>query len=138
MKSTLILVVGASALASACISVPQPLAGEWPALSARGAGPGDLGQRVRWGGEVVEARPGEPHSCVVVLQRPLDDGARPDWRAPAGGRFLACKQGHLDPDSFRPGTPLTVTGTLAQFESLPVGDFEYRMPLVETDFIALW
>lgn len=125
-------------IVSGCIAIPQPLAGEWPALQARDAAAGHVGLRLRWGGEVVEARPGEPHSCVVVLQRPLDDGARPRWQAPSGGRFLACKQGHLDPDTFRPGTPLTVTGTLTQFETLPVGGFEYRMPLVETDFIALW
>lgn len=134
----LLMITVVPAVVAGCISVPQPLAGDWPTLAAREAGPADLGLRVRWGGEVIEARPGEPHSCLVVLQRPLDEAARPRWQAPPRGRFLACKQGQLDPDSFRPGTPVTVTGTLTQFETLPVGEYEYRMPLVETDFIALW
>ena len=114
MYKPLILATAVATLA-ACATVPQPLQGtytEVTSVAAQQEGNGASGAQVRWGGQIIDTKPGPQETCFYVLQRPLDDQARP--KAPSTdsetqGRFVACRAGFYDPEVFTRGRDITVT-----------------------------
>ncbi|PWK85359.1 Slp family lipoprotein [Fulvimonas soli] len=131
----------ATALLTACATVPQPLQGTYtdvPVQNAQQGGAG--GTRVRWGGEIIKTEPGPQETCFYLLSRPLDSQARPKLgdAGASQGRFVACRAGFYDPEVFTRGRELTVTGTLHGIVSKKVGDFDYAYPRVEADVVYLW
>ena len=101
---------------------------------ARGA-PGD---RVRWGGRIVEVQTERLRSCFEVVGAPLDASGRPRDVDVSTGRFIACRSGFYEPQVFAPGRELTVSGRIEGFESRPVGDYDYRYPRLAADVVYLW
>jgi outer membrane lipoprotein len=126
-------------LLAACARPPGALRGTFAPLTVRDvqARP-TIGDRVRWGGEIVAARPRQDETCLEVLSRPLDRRARPIRGDQTLGRFVACASGFYDPTIYAPGRELTVTGTLADATTRKVGDYEYRFPVVKADLTYLW
>ncbi|WP_440997920.1 Slp family lipoprotein [Arhodomonas sp. SL1] len=96
------------------------------------------GERVRWGGEIVEVINRADHTLVAVSQRPLDAAARPREDADSGGRLLARFDGFLDPAVYAAGRDLTITGRVVGLETRPVGEYPYRYVVVEVDGHNLW
>src|SRR5690625_6290938 len=80
-------------LAAGCATIPEPLAGEYPATTPDQADDSHVGQNVRWGGRIVDTRPGTDETCIEILARPLDSKARPSDSDRHHGRFLACREG---------------------------------------------
>ncbi len=128
----------------ACTTVPTALQGQFalvtPAVVAERSSTGD---RVRWGGVVIEAEPGSDHTCLQVLSLPLSDTtARPRLPARSSqtdeGRFLACRSGFVEPELFAPGREVTVTGQVVALEARTVGEYRYVMPQVAAETIHLW
>lgn len=122
-----------------CVSIPEPLQGEY----VQRPGPdmveaGHVGQHFRWGGTLIEARPGEETTCIELLSRELDSQYRPLAGDDAFGRFRACHRGFLDPEIFATGREVTVVGTLDGFEDGQVGEFAYRFPVLRTSSVYLW
>src|SRR5690625_2064574 len=74
-------------LAAGCATVPDPLAGECPATTPDLADDSHVGQNVRWGGRIVDTRPGTDETCIEILARPLDSKARPSDSERPYGRF---------------------------------------------------
>src|SRR5262249_36839351 len=97
-----------------------------------------VGEAVRWGGEIVKARPGRGETCFEVLSKPLDRAARPRPVDETLGRFVACSAGFYDPAIYAAGRELTVAGTLAETSDRKVGDSQYRFPVVRADAVYLW
>lgn len=131
-------VVGGLALGG-CATIPQPLAGNYtpvPLASARDGSASNA--RVRWGGEIIETDPREQQTCFFVLAEPLDSQARPRAGADSMGRFVACKQGFYDPEVFRKGRELTITGTLAGTVQHKIGNYDYTYAKVDADNVYLW
>jgi outer membrane lipoprotein len=125
-------------LLAGCVTVPRPLQGEYAAVTPRDALQADLtGERVRWGGQLIERVPFDTHTCFLVAGEPLGGDARPYPREPRQGRFLACRPGAYDPAVFAPGRRVTFTGTLAGADVHEIGG-GFRMPLVEADVVYLW
>ena len=138
MKRLLLLfaIVGLSA---GCATTPKPLAGEFSGVTPDQAREGDVaGQRVRWGGEIVEVRPLENRTCLEIMSRDLGSSARPRETDSTQGRFIACKPGFIDPAAFKPGREVTVVGNVAGVDSGKIGEFEYRFPRVTADTVYLW
>jgi outer membrane lipoprotein len=119
-----------------CAVTPEPLRGDFAAVH-----PNDpavaTGQVVRWGGVIKSVKPGEGQTCVEVIGHALDRGARPVADG-YSGRFIACKPGFLDPEVYRPGREVTVTGVVEGYTQDRVGDFEYVYPRVAVQAEHLW
>lgn len=125
-------------LASGCATVPEPLSGDFTGLTPDRSGDQHVGQRVRWGGSIVDTRPGKAETCIEILSRPLDERARPRSGGSDQGRFLACRDGFEDPAVFESGRDITVVGTLAGFVEGRIGEFRYVYPRVEAGTLFLW
>ncbi|WP_181918498.1 MULTISPECIES: Slp family lipoprotein [unclassified Wenzhouxiangella] len=125
-------------LVAGCATVPEPLGGEFEELTPEQSGDQHVGQQVRWGGSIVDTRPGKSETCIEVLARSLDSRARPHSGDDDRGRFLACRDGFEDPAVFERGRDITVVGTLTGFVEGNIGEFRYVYPRVEADTLFLW
>jgi outer membrane lipoprotein len=129
----------ACGLLGACVTAPKPLQGEFSALLPSEAGAANsVGERVRWGGEIVAVDTQATRSCFELLGKPLGDSARPSRADHTEGRFLACRDGFYDPALFEVGRDLTVTGVIESIEPRPIGGFEYHYPRIAAEVIYLW
>lgn len=127
-----------AALAGACASTPPALRGDYPGPAPAAADDADRGARVRWGGRVLEVHPEAERTCLEILSLPLDGRARPDVGAAPGRRFLACRDGFVEPAAFPRERHVTVTGTLERFVTRAIGGYDYRYPVVRADVLHLW
>lgn len=127
-----------AALVTSCASTPPALRGDYPGPAPAAAGDEHRGARVRWGGRLLEVRPEAERTCLEILALPLGGDARPDSGASPGRRFLACRDGFVDPAAYPPERHVTVTGTLEGFVTRAIGDYDYRFPVVRIDAIHLW
>src|SRR6185312_845506 len=65
--------VAAADLLGGCATIPQPLQGNYTAISSAAAQQGGAGcTKVRWGGEIIKTEPGPQQTCFYILARPLD------------------------------------------------------------------
>jgi outer membrane lipoprotein len=132
------LIATGALLLAGCVSAPKPLQGDYAAIGPRDALQVEpIGQRVRWGGRLVEIARFDTHTCFLVAGAPLGEDARPYPRTRGEGRFLACREGAYDPAVFSPGRSVTFTGTLADVNVHEIGG-GFRMPRVEADVVYLW
>lgn len=127
-------------LLSACATTPQPIAGG-PFLNITpqfAQQQNVVGERVRWGGIIIEVVPGKQETCFEVLAKPLDSNGQP-WRTDkVEGRFVACAPGIFDPAIHSPGRELTVVGTLKTPLACKLGDHEYRCAYLPAEALYLW
>lgn len=122
----------------ACASTPETLRGEFEPLDPATATDDDIGLEVRWGGRLLTVTPERDRTCFEILALPLDRSARPLTTESPGRRFLACHDGFTDPAAFPERRLITVTGTLEDFETRPIGGYEYRFPVLAAASIHLW
>ncbi|MEE4295280.1 MAG: Slp family lipoprotein [Wenzhouxiangella sp.] len=125
-------------LLAGCASIPAPLAGEYADFQPEQATERSLGAEVRWGGSIVDTRPGQSETCLEILARDLDSSLRPVSGDMSYGRFLACREGFQDPAVFTQGRDVTVVGRLTAFTQDTIGEFVYRYPRLDTSAIYLW
>lgn len=125
-------------LLAGCASTPEALQGTFRALDPAAAAEGDIGSNVRWGGTLLEVRPEKQRTCFEILSRPLSDTGRPRADASSGRRFIACRDGFVDPAAFPAERLVTVAGELTGFHTRPIGDYDYRFPVVTARAIHLW
>ncbi len=139
MNIRLVLPVIAALSLAACATAPKPLQGQFNPVAPREAAaqPGAL---VRWGGSIIETRPGPDQTCFQMLGRPLAGTGRPSSSDSDAndGRFIACRTGFYDPAIFQAGREVTFIGKIAGSENTRIGDFEYRVPKIEADVVYLW
>lgn len=132
------LLLAIATLPTACTRIPVQLDGDFPALTPSGTGDGNIGTRVRWGGAVLDTRPEKDFTCFEILARPLAGTMRPTLSDTDIGRFIACKPGFYDPEVFKKGREVTLTGEIIHMDTRKVGDYDYRYPVVDTEFLTLW
>jgi outer membrane lipoprotein len=134
-----VLLRAAALTLSACATPPASLSGAFADITVAQAQRQDLvGQRVRWGGEIVSTKPEKSRTCFEVVSRPLDRAARPRRTDQSDGRFVACAAGFYDPAVYAPHRELTVVGTLEASTSGKIGEYEYRCPQVQAEHVYLW
>ncbi|MGX5730105.1 Slp family lipoprotein [Pseudoxanthomonas beigongshangi] len=141
MKLRHLLLAGAVAALAACATAPQPLQGTFTPVTPRDAVAGaQVGSQVRWGGRIIETKPGQDSTCFQLVSRPLNATGRPMESAPdaTDGRFVACRSGFYDPAVFAPGREVTFVGRISSYENTRIGEYDYRLPKMDADVVYLW
>ncbi|PWG60970.1 Slp family lipoprotein [Sediminicurvatus halobius] len=128
-------------LLAGCANMPEALQGvpeSAPMPAAVRADPDAFaGERVRWGGRIVEVENTSGETRIAVLARALQGGGRPGDTT-AGGRFLARFEGFVDPAEYAAGREITVVGEVVGAETRRIGDYPYRYPVVAVERHVLW
>lgn len=96
------------------------------------------GQKVLWGGVIVETKNKPEETILLVRQTELDLGKRPKNLDQTAGRFMVKYKGFLDPDIYHNGREITVIGEIEGKEVLPIGEFFYTYPIIIAQEIKLW
>ena len=130
-------------LLSGCVAIPPelnlPLTDPQPGLGQVQAAPDQFrGQVVRWGGTIIGIENARDSTVVEVVARPLQATTRPDEQGMSPGRFLLVTHNFLDPEVFKAGGVITVTGTLDGIRAQKVGEYEYRYPVLRASGYHLW
>ncbi len=137
----MLLLATTSALLGACATAPKPLQGAFTPITPRDAvASTQPGTSVRWGGRIVETKPGQNSTCFQLISRPLSGSGRPLSSAPdaTDGRFIACRAGFYDPAVFTEGREVTFIGRVDGVESTRIGEYDYRLPRMSADVVYLW
>lgn len=139
VRERTILLAALALLLAGCASTPESLRGGFTDLQPANAGQADIGDRVRWGGRLLEVRPRSDRTCFEILSRGLDDIARPvDSSNRPGRRFLACRDGFDDPAAYPEDADITVIGELTGFEVRTIGEYDYRYPVLRLEAAHVW
>lgn len=130
-------------LLSGCVAIPPELnlhlTDPPPGLGQVQAAPDQYrGQVVRWGGTIIGIENTRDSSVVEVVARPLQATTRPDERGISPGRFVIVTSNFLDPEVFKAGGVITVTGTLDGIRAKKVGEYDYRYPVLRAQGYHLW
>lgn len=125
---------------AACAVAPKPesnlpVSGITPDAARQS---GQAGERVRWGGVIVEVSPMQNETCFEISSRPLADSGKPLDTDRNFGRFIACTKEFHDPAVYVPEREVSVVGTLTTPVEGKVGERDYRFPKVQVDEIYLW
>jgi len=97
------------------------------------------GKTVIWGGDIVTTTNQKDGTTLIeVFQRPLGRGGEPQETSYSEGRFLILAQEYLDPYLFRRGRKVTVAGEILGERTKPLGEMDYRYPLISSKQIHLW
>ena len=124
---------------AACASAPKPLQGQFSSLLPDEAAKREAnGELVRWGGSIVSVQPQSQRSCFEIVAAPLNASGRPQKVDRSEGRFIACRSGFYEPEVFKAGREITISGRIEGFETRKVGEFDYRYPRVAADVVYLW
>lgn len=132
----LILLLGGCATDTGQCRRPAGDRGLTPAMAA--ASGAHLGERVTWGGTLVEVRNLERDTELEVIGMPLGDCGRPRTGSASAGRFIVIRPGYLEAADLRPGTPVTATGEIIGTREGRIGDTVYRFPLVRDPAPVIW
>lgn len=96
------------------------------------------GQRVRWGGVIINATNLKDSTQLEVLAYPLDRDGRPRREENPLGRFLAFKDGYLETVDYAPGRLITLTGPVQDTRIRKLGEADYTYPILLADDLRLW
>ena len=135
---TINLVILTGFLSSACTTIPEQLEGEYIPLTPKNTTENDMETSVRWGGVLLETRPESEFTCFEILSKQLEKSMRPKVSDQAGGRFIACKPGFYDPETFEKGREVTLTGKIIYMDTRKIGEYDYPFPVVDIEFMSLW
>jgi len=92
-----------------------------------------------WGGEIVQTvNQKDGTTLVEVFQRPLGWRGEPKGTRASEGRFLILAEKYLDAYIFRRGRKITVAGEIQGEKIRPIGEMDYRYPLLLSKEIYLW
>ncbi|MCP1673001.1 outer membrane lipoprotein [Natronocella acetinitrilica] len=107
-------------------------------IASQAARDGAIGDRVVWGGRVIDNRSLEDGSLLEVLAYPLNRNEEPRTDTSAQGRFLVRESDFLEPEDYRAGRMITVRGEIVEIVSGQIGEADYRFPVIEPDALHLW
>ena len=97
------------------------------------------GRTVIWGGDIVQTvNQKDGTTLIEVFQRPLGLRGEPEDTTASEGRFLILAEKYLDPYLFKGGRKITVAGEILGERIRPLGEMDYRYPLVSSRQIHLW
>ena len=113
---------------------PRPLTVQ----AARQAPEEHIGERVRWGGSILEVINLPDSTEIEVLARPLRDGGEPVADADAQGRFIVRVGRFVDPAEYPRDRLLTAAGVLSETLTRDVGRYPYLYPVLSASTLYLW
>lgn len=134
-----IQVVLLTTVISACSSIPKVLQGEYSNLTPFQAKQKHITmEKVRWSGQIIQVINDNDKTCLLIVNSETDKSLRPKRIIPKnGGRFIACKPDFLEPEVFS-NKLVTITGTLSQYTTEKVGEYDYEYPVVSAEKIYIW
>ena len=138
---TQLLVAGSVIVLTACATIPAQLTGGAPFVDVtpqQAQGGGHEGDRVRWGGVIIEATPKASRTCFEIMGLGLDKQAEPLDSDTSLGRFIACADGFFEPALYTKGRYVTFTGVIDGIEKQKVGEYEYGFPRINANSVYLW
>ncbi|MBN1614219.1 MAG: Slp family lipoprotein [Deltaproteobacteria bacterium] len=97
-----------------------------------------LKKTVLWGGVIIETFSKKDETLIMVRQTELDMVKRPTDLDVSSGRFILRTREFLDPDIYAKGREITVVGEIAGMETRPLGEIQYRYPVIQAKKIRLW
>jgi outer membrane lipoprotein len=97
-----------------------------------------VGKLLMLGGMIVETTNLKEGTRIEVLQKELDGEGRPEMTDATGGRFLVLTSQFLDGAVYHRGRMITIVGEVAPSVVLPLGDLEYRYPVLSARSLHLW
>lgn len=107
-----------------------------PKMAAAGTA---TGSRVRWGGLLINTRPGTKDTCFEILALPLNSDGEPRLQLTKDeGRFIACSPGFYDPALYAEGREITLAGNVVKVETHPIGGYKYQYPVLKSGTPHLW
>jgi outer membrane lipoprotein len=97
------------------------------------------GKMVVWGGEIIETvNQQDGTTQIEVFQKPLGWRGQPRDTTYSEGRFLVLADYYLDPYVYRAGRKITVAGDIQGEKIKPLGQMDYRYPLLLSKQIYFW
>ncbi|QKT04421.1 Slp family lipoprotein [Ectothiorhodospiraceae bacterium 2226] len=97
-----------------------------------------VGSDARWGGTIIEVQNRAHGTDVLVLGRSLDANGRPRADGEQLGRFIIRTERFLDPAVYARDREVTAYGKVDGIDTQPVGDYEYRYPVLAAEQWRLW
>jgi outer membrane lipoprotein len=83
------------------------------------------GKTLLLGGIIIDTRLSQEGTTLEVLRYTLDRWGEPQTADEAGGRFLARTGRFLDPELYKTGLFVTLTGVVEGVETRPLQNYEY-------------
>jgi outer membrane lipoprotein len=97
------------------------------------------GKTVIWGGEIIQTTNQKDGTTLIeVFQKPLGWRGEPKETTASEGRFLVTFDKYLDSYVFRRGRKITVAGEILGERVKPLGEMDYRYPLIAGRQVYLW
>lgn len=97
-----------------------------------------LGRVVIFSGVILEGVNTKDGTLLTVLHLPAGPGGRPKDADKSAGRFLALDSRYLDVAIYSRGRAVTVAGEVAGRRILPLGEIQYKYPLLKVKELYLW
>jgi len=133
------LLIIASIILTGCVTIPEVIRGDFSTLTpVSSKTTHSLNQKVRWSGYIVQTINKKDKTCFEVVETETYKDLRPKRIIPKnGGRYIACKDGFLEPTAFDRRL-VTITGTVVAYTDKNIGEFNYEYPVIKTDRIYIW
>lgn len=138
MKAISIFLIAIIAL-TGCNTIPKVIQGEFSTVTPLQSKTNHvMDEAIRWSGYIVQTINNEDKTCFEIVETETYQDLRPKRVIPKqGSRFLACKDGFLEPHAFNKRL-VTITGTLVAFTEQKIGEYNYEYPVVKADLIYIW
>ncbi len=96
------------------------------------------GNKVLWGGVIINSKNLEQGTQLEMLAYPLNDNYRPRLDREPLGRFIIEHGSYLETIDYAPGRELSLVGTVTGTKEAKIDAATYVYPAVTTDQIHLW
>lgn len=123
---------------SGCSSHPVQQQSVTPAQLSTNPDPELKGTELVWGGEIISVKNETDRTLLEVLAYPLNSSGEAVAGRASTGRFLADREGYLEPREYKPGRRVTVTGPFLGYKDGEVDGTFYRYPALEARQLTLW
>lgn len=97
-----------------------------------------IGRTLLLGGPILDIEVGREGTVLEILNYRLDRWGEPRSPQQQNGRFLVRSERFLDPEIYKIGTFVTMTGTVRGSEVRALRDAEYRYPVMEAGEVHRW